>query len=59
MVPNPVTPAGLAKIRLTFAGMNEHHGHLGQVAVPLADHLGGRAELAGGAVDGGGRAKPA
>ena len=59
VVSDPVTAAGLTEVRMTLAGMNEHDGHLGLVAVALADHLGGRAELAGRAVDGGGRAKSA
>jgi hypothetical protein len=59
MVTNTVAAARFTKIRMTFTRMDEHDGHLGLVAVTLADHLGGGAELAGCAVDGGGGAKPA
>jgi hypothetical protein len=52
--PDPIPAAGLAEIGMTFAGVNEDDGDFGLVAVALADHLGGGAELAGGAVDGGG-----
>ena len=47
-----ITAAGFAEVGMTLAGMNQHHGHLGLVAVSLSDHFGGGAELAGGAVHG-------
>ena len=54
MVTDSVAAAGFAEVGLAFAGMNEDDGDLGLVSVPLADHLGGGPELAGGAIDGGG-----
>ncbi|NCZ96468.1 hypothetical protein EBZ02_04805, partial [bacterium] len=46
-----------AEIRLPLAGMDQNDSHFGLVAVSLADHFGGGAKLAGGAVDGGGGAE--
>ena len=59
MVTDSVAAAGFAEVGLAFAGVNEDNGDFGLVAVALADHLGGGAELAGGAVHGRGRAEPA
>ena len=59
MVPDPVTATGLAEIGVAFAGMNQHDGHLGLMAIPLPDHFGGGAKLAGCAVDGGSGTKTA
>jgi hypothetical protein len=44
---------------MAFARMDEHDGHLGLVAITLPDHFGGGAQLAGGAIDGGGGAESA
>lgn len=54
MVTDAVAAAGFAEIRMTFARMDEHNGHLGLMTVTLPDHFGGGAQLSGGTVDGGG-----
>jgi len=59
VVANAIAAAGFAEIGLALAGVDEDDSHLGLVTITLADHLGGRAQLAGRAIDGGGGAKPA
>jgi hypothetical protein len=54
MVTDSVAAAGFAEVGLAFARVNEDNGDFGLMSVPLADHLGGGTELAGGAIDGGG-----
>jgi len=59
VVANAIAAAGFAEIGLALAGVDEDDSDLGLVTITLADHLGGRAQLAGRAIDGGGGAKPA
>ena len=54
MMADAVTPAGFAEVRMALPSVDQDHGDLGLVPVALADHFGGGAKLAGGAVDGGG-----
>jgi len=59
VVANAIAAAGFAEIGLALAGVDEDDSHLGLVTITLADHLGGRAQLAGRAIDGGGGAQSA
>ncbi len=51
---NAVSAAGFPKVGVTFARVNENDGDLGSMAISLADHLGGGAELLSGPGDSGG-----
>jgi hypothetical protein len=59
MVADPVATPGFAEVGMAIPGVNQDDGHLGLVSVTLADHFGGRPELAGSTVDGGDGAQTA
>lgn len=56
---NAKATSRLAEIGQAFSSMNEDDGNVRGMAIALADHFGGGAELFGGAGDGGGRAQTA
>jgi hypothetical protein len=50
---DPIPTSGFAEIRMAFPCMNKNDSNLWGVAISLADHLCGGAELFRGAGDGG------
>ena len=51
-----IATAGFSEVGMTFACVNQNDGDFGSVAISLADHFGGGAELFGGSGNSGGGA---